>query len=124
MKRDAELIRDLMLAMESEKSAELLMVPRLVGREPHQVDHHFRLLLEAGFATAGYISPDGRRWIAVRLTWRGHEYLDQIRDPDVWRFTKAAMHKTGIWSLETMGVIAKSLIFAKLGSLGVELRMG
>ena len=123
MKRDPELIRDLMLAMESEESAELLKVPRLVGHEPHQVQHHFRLLVEAGLATAGYISPNDRCWIAVRLTWRGHEYLDQIRDPEVWRFTKAAMRKTGIWSLETMGAIAKSLIFAKLGSMGVDVRM-
>lgn len=116
------MIRELMLAMESAEGAELLRIPRLVGRDRHQVEHHFRLLLEAGLVTAGYISPDSRRWIAVRLTWRGHDYLDQIRDPQVWRFTKAAMRKTGTWSLETMGAIAKSFIFAKLESLGVDAR--
>ncbi|KEQ52148.1 DUF2513 domain-containing protein [Sphingobium chlorophenolicum] len=120
MKRDPELIRDLMLAMEGAKSAELLKVPRLVGRDRLQVEHHFRLLTEAGLVTAGYVSPDGRRWIAIRLTWRGHEYLDQIRDPQVWRLTKAAMRKTGSWSLETMAAIAKSLIVARLGFLGVD----
>lgn len=55
------MIRELMLAMESAEGAELLRIPRLVGRDRHQVEHHFRLLLEAGLVTAGYISPDSRR---------------------------------------------------------------
>ena len=119
MKRDPDLIRDLMLALEATDGAELLKLPCLSHHAAHKVDHHFRLLMEAGLTTAAYTSSDGRRWIAVRLTWAGHNYLDKIRDPAIWRHTKSAMNKAGAWSLDTMGAIAKSAILAKLETVGI-----
>jgi len=120
MKRDPDLIRDLMLSLEAADGAELLHVPRLPGYSRHQIDHHFRLLLEAGLVSAGHVSSDGRRWVAVRLTWPGHDYLDTIRDRQVWKHTKIAMKKAGFWSLDTMGAIARALMIARLESLGIE----
>ncbi|WP_242127296.1 DUF2513 domain-containing protein [Sphingobium sp. Sx8-8] len=119
MKRNPDLIRDLMLALEKEEAGELLRVPDLPGYARHQVDHHFRLLVEAGLASAGYVSSDGRRWVAVRLTWLGHDQLDMIRDQHVWRHMKAAMKKAGSWSLETMGVIARAIVIERLDALGI-----
>lgn len=119
MKRNPDLIRDLMLALEGEEAAELLTLPALAQHEAHAIDHHFRLLLEAGLVTAAYQSPDGRKWIAVRLTWAGHDYLDKIRDPAIWRHTKATMSKAGAWSLETMGTIARAAIMARLEAMGI-----
>ena len=119
MKRDPDLIRDLMLALEAANGAELLKLPSLSHHSAHEVDHHFRLLTDAGLTTAAYTSSDGRRWVAVRLTWAGHGYLDQIRNPAIWRHTKSAMNKAGAWSLETMGAIAKAAIMAKLEALGI-----
>jgi hypothetical protein len=119
MKRDPDLIRDLMLTLEGADGAESLAVPIIPGYSQTQVDHHFRLLVEAGLASAAYTSPDTRRWFAIRLTWAGHDYLDTIRDPAIWRHTKNAMHKAGSWSLETMGAIAKAAIMSKLEALGI-----
>lgn len=121
MKRNPDLIRHLLLALEDAPDAELLRLPSLEGYASHQVKHHFRLLLEAGLVTAGYTSPHGRRWIAVRLTWGGHEYLERMRDPAIWRQTKKAMGKAGAWSLETMGTVAKAIIMTRLETLGLEL---
>ena len=119
MKRNPDLIRDLMLALEAAEGAELLRVPEVEGYARHEVDHHFRLLLEAGLTSAAHASSDGRRWVAVRLTWAGHDYLDVIRDQRVWKHTKAAMRKAGSWSLETMGVIARAIILERLEVLGI-----
>jgi hypothetical protein len=121
MKRSLDLIRDLMFALEAADGAELLKVPTLAAYSRHQVDHHFRLLMEAGLATAGYISTDGRCWVAVRLTWSGHDYLDTIRDGRIWKQTKSAMHKVGSWSLDTMSAVARSMIVARLEALGIEI---
>lgn len=121
MKRDPDLIRDLMLALEAAQGAELLKLPTLSSRAPHKVDHHFRLLVEAGLATAGYTSPDGRRWIAVRLTWAGHDYLDKIRDPAIGRHTKLAMNKAGAWSLDTMGALQRPRSLRSWKRSGLEL---
>ncbi|SCW76089.1 Hypothetical protein SAMN02927924_02660 [Sphingobium faniae] len=119
MKRNPDLIRDLMLALEAAEGAELLRIPDLPGYARHQVDHHFRLLVEADLASAGHVSSDGRRWVAVRLTWAGHDHIDIIRDRRVWRDTKAAMKKAGFWSLETMGVVARTIIRERLEALGI-----
>ena len=119
MKRDPDLIRDLMLALEAAEGAELLKLPKLDPYERHQVDHHFRLLLKGGFAAVGYSAPGGGRWVAVRLTWAGHDYLDKIRDPQLWRYTKLALTRAGIWSLETMGTIARTAVLAKLEAMGM-----
>lgn len=121
VRRSPDLIRELMFALEDADGAELLHVPALSAYSRHQVDHHFRLLIEAGLATAGYISADGRRWVAVRLTWSGHDYLDTIRDSQVWKHTKTTMNKVGLWSLDTMGAIARSMIVARLETFGIEI---
>ena len=123
MKRNPDLIRDLMLALEAAEGAELLRVPDVQGYARHEIDHHFRLLVEAGLASAAHVSSDGRRWVAVRLTWSGHDYLDTIRDGRVWKHTKAAMKKTGFWSLETMGLIARTIILERLEALGIGPRL-
>ena len=119
MKRNPDLIRDLMLALEGTGGAELLRAPDVSGYPRHEIDHHFRLLVEAGLASAAHVSSDGRRWVAVRLTWSGHDYIDTIRDGGVWKHTKAAMKKAGFWSLETMGVIARAIILERLEVLGI-----
>lgn len=119
MKRDPELIRALMLALEAPEGAEILCLPDIDGYSPGQVQHHFRLLLEADLVAAGYTSADGRRWLALRLTWRGHDYLDAIYDPVIWRQTKKAMGKLGSWSLATMGTIAKALMLSQIETMGL-----
>lgn len=30
----------------------------------------------------------GKNWLDLRLTWQGHEYLDSIRDPEIWTKTQ------------------------------------
>ncbi|SMF17406.1 Hypothetical protein SAMN02745962_02029 [Pseudomonas sp. LAIL14HWK12:I11] len=47
-------------------------------------------------------------WRPQRLTIRGHEYLDTIRDTEVWRLTKAGAEKAGGVSLAVMLEIGKA----------------
>jgi Hypothetical protein (DUF2513) len=30
----------------------------------------------------------GKNWVDLNLTWQGHEFLETVRDPDVWERTK------------------------------------
>ena len=32
------------------------------------------------------------------LTWEGHDFLDTVRDPDVWKRTKEGASKMGGWT--------------------------
>lgn len=47
-------------------------------------------------------------WRPKRLTIRGHEFLDTIRDREVWRLTKASAEKAGGVSLAVMLALGKA----------------
>ncbi|TOY75091.1 hypothetical protein DIS16_09895 [Levilactobacillus brevis] len=51
-----------------------------------------------------------------KLTWKGHEYLDNIRDDGIWKETKATVFsKVGNASLSIISSLAAKLIETKLG---------
>lgn len=122
MKRDPDLLREILLVIEASPSAELLQLPAFNDHAPPAVRFHVRLLIEARLvhAIAGVQRADPN-WFALRLSWQGYDYLETIRDPRIWRLTKKAAAKTGSWSLETMGAIAKAAALAKAQSLGLAL---
>jgi DNA-binding transcriptional ArsR family regulator len=106
MKRDMDLIRNLLLEIEeSEKPvlyiADLMAAERLQGIEQSDVDFHLKLLIEAGLIDANKkqgISTVGG-WYIRQLTWDGHEFIDSIRDPEIWRKTKEGASAAGSWSI-------------------------
>ena len=58
------------------------------------------LLYEAELITSGQdinAMSDGS-WIFNRLTWAGHDFLDTVRDPEVWTRTKDGASKMGGWT--------------------------
>lgn len=51
----------------------------------------------------------------VNLTFKGHEYLDNIRDNKIWRQTKSATSKLASVSIDIMSKVASELIAKSLG---------
>ncbi len=122
MKRDMDLVREILLAIEASPTT-ITGHFTLEGREGPLVDEHVRLLTEAGFLThsrATYVA--GKRMgLGVALTWRGHEFLETIRDPQIWKATKSGAAKVGSWSLGLMAELAKGAIRQKAIELGLPL---
>ncbi len=93
MKRDLDLIRKLLLTIESGEESDLSEYP------PEVCNYHRALLIEAGLAV-GHIHersngmPDAV--LVQRLTWEGHEYLDAIRSEDIWARTKRTFKNQGV----------------------------
>jgi hypothetical protein len=58
-------------------------------------------------------------WQPMRLTYRGHEFLDTVRDGEVWRRTKAGAEKAGVAGLGMLldlgKAISKQMLKEKLG---------
>jgi Hypothetical protein (DUF2513) len=50
----------------------------------------------------------------TRLSWEGHDYLDAVRDPKIWKMTKEATDKVGSWAFELVKEVAKGLIKSEL----------
>ncbi|WP_204367753.1 MULTISPECIES: DUF2513 domain-containing protein [unclassified Afipia] len=107
-----DLIREILLAVERLDIGKGEDVDVAIDDiEPHILAAHVRLLSEAGFLDAHEI-PDNveeySHFIPTRLTWSGYEFLDLVRDPEVWRRTKAGAAKAGGAGMEFMWELAKA----------------
>ncbi|MCC5989510.1 MAG: DUF2513 domain-containing protein [Pararhodobacter sp.] len=89
MKRDNDLIRELLHEFEAKKDF-LVVLPNYMSMPKHlrQKQYHMYLLSDAGF-----ITPVGRG--TYRLTNAGHDFLDAMRDEGIWQSTKDAIAQTG-----------------------------
>lgn len=120
MRRDSDLIRAILLAVEADDRCEILRLPHIEGFHPEAVHFHARLLVEKGLLQTALPNHSIRQpWMCLRLTWEGYDFLDHIRDPAIWRLVKRSATKVGSWSIETLAVIAKSMILAKMEALGL-----
>ena len=125
MKLDKELVRDILLQIEADADDPRgWIVLELPEHSPNEVSYHVELLAEAGFLEAQdlcHMGPGGYEWQPRRLTYQGHELLDTIRDPEIWRLTKEGAKKVGSNSLSALFEIGKFFVKQKLAEHGVHL---
>lgn len=119
MKRDLELIRKMVLAIEDGPSG---WAPDLKfdGYSDAQVGYHAYLLIDAGLArgqdasTMGSDAPEG---FITSLTWAGHEFADAARDETRWKKAMGVVQEKG--GTVTIGVLTQLLIVLMKGALGL-----
>lgn len=120
MKRDTDLVRAILLKIEEEGNPELRQVPVVEGYDEGLVTSHVALLMDAGLVSAIDASTlDSEDYIEIALTWAGHEFLDNVRDPEIWRTTKSGAAKLGSYSIGLLADLAKAALTAKAKSLGL-----
>jgi hypothetical protein len=87
MKRDFDLIRSIMFDVENTPAGECL--PRKVydGFDQMTVNLHIVLLIEAGYLD-GTVTSSYHNLMVRRLTWKGHDMLDAMRDEGIWNKAK------------------------------------
>jgi len=119
-----DLIRSLLLEIEggrvsfstlSKETADTLGLDSndaLLREEADTLEYHLDLLREAGFAE--FIELAGGYWQVERLTWKGHEFIDSIRDPEIWRQAKAGAAKVGSFTLKTIADVAVAVAKSRL----------
>lgn len=125
MRRDLGLIRELLLKLEplSGPHAWQTIHPadpevQVEGHTPDEIDYHLQMLVEQGFVEEPRSGPmEGI--IFRKLTWAGHDYLDAVRDPKVWRKTKEATDRVGSWTFELVKELAKAIIKGELQRHGI-----
>ncbi|MCI4569499.1 DUF2513 domain-containing protein [Lysobacter sp. CFH 32150] len=119
MKRDLELVRELLLHLESRPN-DAPAIPQMDGHAELEINYHLILLFEAGLIRAEpQLSQTGRviRVLPFSLTWQGHEFLDTARDKTAWNTAKKQVtSKTGTVSFELLKALL--IAYAK-GQLGL-----
>jgi hypothetical protein len=123
MKLDKDLVREILLAVEtSDHDPRGWMNLDLAGHSLQELSYHVQLLDEAGFLEAQELgSHDGYEWQPKRLTYEGHEFLDTIRDGEIWRLTKEGATKARVASVQVLFAVAKAVVKQKLAEHGISL---
>jgi hypothetical protein len=134
MKRDMDLIRALLIETEERSSGkspgdELIDSLTKGNRAPTSralsdgydqvlVAEHVRLLIKSGFAEGSVLESGGaiHTWHLARLTWAGHDFLENVRNDDVWNKTKTFVsEKGGAVTMSVLKAIAAKFAAAQLG---------
>ena len=120
MKRDPELVRSILVTMESHPTY-MAMLDDLeaVTDKPEIMVGHLKLLVDAGYVDVVRTSKGAT--MGWRLTWSGHEFLDATRDPEIWRKTREGAKKVGSASIPFMLEMATSYAKAKAIEMGIPL---
>ncbi len=127
MKCDMNLIRDLLLEIETKADGRSDGV-EIDHRDldPYFLQEHLQLLKEAGFINAHEVpdtdEDDLTHYLPIRLTWHGHEFIGSIRDPDIWQKTDKAVTTAGSWTLGLLKDVATAYARQKIAEVtGVAL---
>lgn len=112
MKRDMNLIRDLLLEIEANDDGSGRDVKIATdGHSQQELTEHLFMLYEAGFIEGIDASHmQGRVLLVQRLTWHGHEFLEVIRDQSIWEKTQDGMKQAGGFSIDLAKALAKGFI--------------
>ncbi|EGR3866455.1 DUF2513 domain-containing protein [Vibrio cholerae] len=109
MRRDMDLVRELMLAVEGHLSH--IQSIKFPNYSQDEVYYHIALLIEAGLLKGDCLmvknaSMAPAKVYIEKLTWEGHEFLDDIRKENIWEVIKADFKND---SLATIKAVAKDL---------------
>ena len=121
MKRDMDLIREILLRVEAADRFNGAMLSAdasglgISGCDKMQFAYNTALLIEAKMLTGNAKMAVIGQVLVGGLTWTGHEFLDTIRDNDIWAKAKTAASKVGSVSIAFMWELAKTEIKVKLG---------
>ena len=104
MKRDADLIRSIALAVEELKGGTYLS--ELENVDPWLYAGHIQMMIEANLIegkTLQLLGGEPPSAVALRLTWKGHDFLDAARSDTLWKKAKDSIISKGVpWTLDVL----------------------
>lgn len=99
MKRDMDLIREILLEVEQHDGDRDIGHIEIEGFSQDDIRYNVYLLDQAGFIQGcillgiGSIKPCG--FAILGMTWAGHDFLDAIRSDSVWAKVKGKLEEYG-----------------------------
>lgn len=113
MKRNDDLLRDMLLAIEAAPPRRPVFSNELgiAGHDDATLAEHALLLIRSNLAEGRDSSGLGVDVVTInRLTPQGHDFLRAIRDDTVWRRTKKVLAPVGGATLDIVLDVAKGII--------------
>jgi hypothetical protein len=101
MKRDADLIRDILLSVENGHAD---IKSKITDQDI--INYHLHLMIDGGLLNGQEINEG--QWRIYGLTWEGHEVLELIRDR--WETIKRVLDDANCYNFEFIQQISRRLI--------------
>jgi hypothetical protein len=126
LKRDLELVREILLRLEPLDAHYAHPVPLKIGEGPLKIDgysneaiaYHLRIMTEGGLIANNGIMDDNLTLPGyLGFNWLGHEFLDDVRDPKRWETLKGTANKLGGVGMGVLMDLAKA--YARLHGVPV-----
>lgn len=121
MKRDWDVIRKVLLAVEESPRARVLFkdLQNVVDSEEQDLQYQLRLMEEAGLLDHMTVGEWHNLDLGWRLTWEGHELIDKIRNDTVWKDTKDVFKEKGVGlTFDLLGQVAGGFLKSMLSLPG------
>ncbi len=119
MQRDMNLVRKILLALETSAHGHAPLGMEIEGYSEEQIGYHVHLLGQAKLLTVEVTTGWGSqspKAIPTSITWEGHEFLDSARDETIWsKAMKKAGDVGGPLSLTVLKSVLDSLLKGQLG---------
>lgn len=117
MKRDWDLIKKILIHIEEWPPDHMPSEVEINDIEPEIVSYHVKILHNGDLIEAFDVSSQECAWYAIGLTWKGHEFLDAIRNESVWSKVKSKLAAAGgslpIEVIKTLAIeTAKSIVLS------------
>jgi len=117
MKRNMDLVRRILLAIETHPRGFAPDIA-LEGYSAEEIGYHLTLMAEAGLVEADDVTGIGDAGPMARvsrLTWQGHEFLEDSRSPRIWEQAKTVVTEAGGGSFQIWQAVLADLIKKNLG---------
>lgn len=120
MRRDMELIRKIVLALEDAPTGYAPDDLSVEGYTSAQFGYHSYLMIDAGLSEGervDHMDSDGPEAILRNLTWAGHEFADAARDESRWKKAMGIVHEQG--GTVTLSVLTQLLTALMRNAIGL-----
>lgn len=121
MKRNMDLVRELLLLIELHPEAQAPAPIALLGHQADEINYHLALLLDAELIDGTITMVVGHNYPEVevnRLTWAGHDFLDTAREDVVWKRALTILTEKG--AATTLDVLRALLVSLTKKAIGLE----
>lgn len=118
MRRNLDLVRSLLLCFEAMDLHPSRVLFIRGGADPRfkeiqatadEIDYHVALMEERELIDIPTKTMDGGFGLR-KLTWEGHDFLDSVRDDEVWRKTRRGAEDAGAWTFDLIKDLAKGFV--------------
>jgi hypothetical protein len=120
MKRDMDLVRKILFALEARTTMKAVFVLPIEGYDDLTIKYHLLLLAQARLIDfEPEMTKTGRiiRPLVLGLNWSGHEFLDAVRSDTVWRkIIKYGKDKGGSLPFDLVKAVALQLLKKSIDS--------